>query len=65
MLATLLGFLCFIALLIPCALSHAADSPQWLDYPGGDGPGKGKLIVLNTANQEYRSEQSMPMMAKV
>lgn len=37
----------------------------WLTYPGGDGPGKGKRIVLISAEQEYRSEQSMPMMAKI
>jgi outer membrane protein assembly factor BamB len=37
----------------------------WLTYPGGDGPGKGKRIVLISAEQEYRSEQSMPMIAKI
>lgn len=41
------------------------ESTQWLTYPGGNGPGKGKHIVLIAAEQEYRSEQSMPMMAKV
>lgn len=37
----------------------------WLTFPGGDGPGKGKRIVLISAEQEYRSEQSMPMMARI
>lgn len=41
------------------------ESELWLTYPGGDGPGAGKHIVLITADQEYRSEQSMPMMAKI
>ena len=41
------------------------DSPLWLTYRGGDGPGKGKHIVLIAADQEYRSEQSMPMLAKI
>ncbi len=36
-----------------------------LKYPGSDGPGKGKHIVLIAAEQEYRSEQSMPMLAKI
>ncbi len=40
-------------------------SPKWLTYPGGDGPGKGKHIVLIAADQEYRSEQAMPMMAGI
>ena len=57
-------FPCFALFLTSGAL-HAEDSPQWLTYPGGEGPGKGKKIVLIAADQEYRSEQSMPMMAKI
>ena len=41
------------------------QSPKWLTYPGGDGPGKRKHIVLIAADQEYRSEQAMPMMAGI
>ena len=41
------------------------DSPKWLTYSGADGAGNGKHIVLISADQEYRSEQSMPMMAKI
>lgn len=41
------------------------DSPLWLTYPGGEGPGKGKHVVLISAEQEYRSEQSLPMLAKI
>lgn len=52
--------------MLSCACAQPVpDSPQWLTYPGGDGPGKGKHIVLIAADQEYRSEQSMPMMAKI
>lgn len=48
------------------AMAHPVpESPKWLTYPGEDGPGKGKHIVLIAADQEYRSEQAMPMMAKV
>ncbi len=57
--------LCLLSLLVSSALAQVADNPQWLTYPGGDGPGKGKRIVLIAADQEYRSEQSMPMMAKI
>ncbi|MSU33071.1 MAG: hypothetical protein EXS25_10545 [Pedosphaera sp.] len=46
-------------------LSQAGENPQWLSYKGKKGPGKGKRIVLIAADQEYRSEQSMPMMAKI
>lgn len=41
------------------------EDPMWLNYPGVEGPGKGKLIVLVAADQEYRSEQFMPMLAGV
>ena len=58
--------------ILPCllvcanAIAHPVpDSPEWLVYPGDDGPGKGRHVVLIAADQEYRSEQSMPMMAKV
>jgi hypothetical protein len=37
----------------------------WLNYSGVKGPGKGRHVVLIAADQEYRSEQSMPMLAKV
>ena len=37
----------------------------WLTYSGTKGPGKGRHVVLIAAEQEYRSEQSMPMLAKV
>lgn len=39
------------------------EDPRWLVFPGGDGPGAGKHVVFVAADQEYRSEQSMPMLA--
>ena len=56
---------CFAALVLSCAHAQAEDEVQWLSYAGGEGPGKGKKIVLIAADQEYRSEQSMPMLAKI
>lgn len=40
------------------------ESDQWLTYKGGGGPGKGKHVVLIAAEQEYRAEQAMPMLAR-
>lgn len=49
-----------------CATEHPVPkSPLWLTYRGGDGPGAGKHIILIAADQEYRSEHSMPMLAKL
>ena len=56
---------CSIALVVSFGSLRAADERQWLSYAGGEGPGKGKRVVLIAADQEYRSEQSMPMMAKI
>ncbi|MFK7911119.1 MAG: ThuA domain-containing protein [Akkermansiaceae bacterium] len=41
------------------------ESPKWLTYDGKEGSGKGKHIVLIAADQEYRSEQAIPMLAKI
>ena len=36
-----------------------------LELKGGKGPGKGKTIVLVAGDEEYRTEESMPMLAKI
>ena len=41
------------------------ESPLWLTYSGDNGPGVGKHVVLIAADQEYRSEYSMPMLARL
>ena len=40
------------------------DAP-WLDVAGGDGPGKGKRIVLVSGDEEYRSEEALTQLAKI
>src|SRR5271163_906456 len=37
----------------------------WNVYIGGDGPGKGKNIVLISGDEEYRSEEGLPELAKI
>jgi hypothetical protein len=37
----------------------------WVVYEGKEGPGKGKHIVFVTGDEEYRSEESMPQLAKI
>ncbi|MFK7817829.1 MAG: hypothetical protein AB8G99_03870 [Planctomycetaceae bacterium] len=46
-------------------LSRVASDDLWLTYKGKPGPGNGKHVVLIAAEQEYRCEQSMPMLARV
>ena len=50
-----------VTLLISLALGANA-SEHVLEFTGGDGPGKGKTIVLISGDEEYRSEESMPML---
>ena len=43
----------------------AEEGKLWVTYPGGDGPGKGKHIVLVAGDDEYRSEEALPMLGKI
>jgi hypothetical protein len=43
--------------------SLAAD--PWLVVEGGEGPGKGKRIVLVSGDEEYRSEEALSQLAKI
>jgi type 1 glutamine amidotransferase len=56
--------LLFLCLLTVSGLStFAADT--FLSFPGKEGPGKGRHIVLIAGDEEYRSEESLPMLAKI
>jgi hypothetical protein len=48
-------------------LGAADDSSAtpWVVYEGGDGPGKGKHIVLVSGDEEYRSEEALPQLARI
>ena len=43
----------------------ADDLPQHVEYPGREGPGKGKRIVLISGDDEYRSEETLPQLGKI
>jgi hypothetical protein len=43
----------------------AASSQLWLTLEGKSGPGAGKHIVFVSGDEEYRSEESLPMLAKI
>lgn len=46
-------------------LACAQNGQTFLQFEGTTGPGKGKHIVLVAGDDEYRSEESMPMLAKI
>lgn len=56
-----------LAMTVPAMLtsnrSFAAD--PWVVYEGGHGPGMGQHVVLVSGDEEYRSEEALPQLAKV
>lgn len=58
------------SLLLSCALplgdsSKSAPDDRWVSHPGGEGVGQGKHIVLIAGDEEYRSEEALPQLAKI
>jgi len=45
--------------------AHPADKDDHLVFEGGEGAGKGKHIVLIAGDEEYRSEEAMPMLGQL
>ncbi|MFC7523744.1 hypothetical protein ACFQRK_07335 [Parapedobacter sp. GCM10030251] len=41
------------------------EAEQWVTYQGEEGPGKGKNIVFVSGDEEYRSEEALPMLAQI
>ena len=60
-------FLCSLAMLLVlhAATEAVAEDAKWITFAGGEGPGAGKHIVFVTGEESYRSEESMPMMARI
>jgi glucose/arabinose dehydrogenase/azurin len=52
----------FTAILLFAFASYASD---FLFIPGQSGPGHGKRVVLLTGDEEYRSEEGLPQIAKI
>jgi hypothetical protein len=52
--------------LLLCALVTATRAAtEWTTYQGKSGPGAGKHIVLLSGDEEYRSEEALPMLARI
>jgi hypothetical protein len=54
----------WLAVLLVLGRQAYAEDP-WVVYEGADGPGKGKHIVLVSGDEEYRSEEALPQLAKI
>jgi hypothetical protein len=53
--------------IISIGIVHAQPRPSnpWLTISPGKGPGNGKTVVLIAGDEEYRSEESLPQLARI
>lgn len=56
---------CVAVLGIACVAAAAPAGQGTLVFEGKQGPGVGKHVVLLSGDEEYRSEESLPMLAKI
>ena len=47
------------------ATIQGAETRPWLVFEGARGPGRGKRIVLVSGDEEYRSEEALPQLARI
>src|SRR4051812_13871516 len=52
-------------MLLTCLSSPLGRAAEWVVYEGANGPGTGKHIVFLAGDEEYRSEEGLPMLAKI
>ncbi|HXG48445.1 MAG TPA: PVC-type heme-binding CxxCH protein, partial [Methylomirabilota bacterium] len=57
--------LCVAAFVIGGGLPLFSAEPTWVTYPAKDGPGQGRHVVLLSGDEEYRSEEALPMLGKI
>lgn len=63
-----LPFASVLALSLAMLATWSTAQESWLSIPGsqdGDLPGKGKRVVLIAGDEEYRSEEALPQLAKI
>lgn len=54
-----------LTLALTALAASTACAADWVVYDGKTGPGRGKHIVLLSGDEEYRSEEALPMLAKI
>jgi hypothetical protein len=54
-----------VGVVLSGVLGVAVFGANHVVYEGGEGPGKGKHVVLLAGDEEYRSEESLPMLGQI
>jgi hypothetical protein len=60
-----IGAACGLAMAVASAEVKLESGNGVLKFTGGEGAGKGKHVVLLAGDEEYRSEEAMPMLARI
>src|ERR1043166_9354027 len=55
----------FISAILFLSLGFSVSGADWVVYEGKHGPGLGKHIVFVSGDEEYRSEEGLPMLARI
>jgi hypothetical protein len=55
----------FAAALAGLLADRALGEQPWIVFEGTDGPGRGRNVVLVSGDEEYRSEEALPQLAKI
>src|SRR5438067_779168 len=58
-------YLAAIASVLVLVVGRGASANDRVVYAGKEGPGRGKQIVFLAGDEEYRSEEGMPMLARI
>lgn len=56
---------CLYAFALGLSFILPVFAKDWVEYKGKTGPGQGKHIVLLSGDEEYRSEEALPMLGKI
>lgn len=59
------SLLLLLAVVSPVVVRAADPAEELLVYEGAAGPGRGKHIVLVGGDEEYRSEETLPVLARI
>ena len=54
-----------VLVFIGSTMAQKKESMKWITYDGFDGAGKGKHVVLISGDEEYRSEEALPLLGKI
>ena len=58
-------YLPLFSFVLAFTVGPCAGAKDWVVYEGKEGPGKGKHIVFIAGDEEYRSEEGLPMLARI